>query len=227
MRTFMFSLIFLFSIIEATWQVKVSFANDPNQRYHMQQFCSDLPPAVCCVPLDVSVDSLGWGWFHAKHLLFNNLPAYNVRLAAYKYRRPRSECDGERVIQHLAIGEALAAYTNNSPEGFSGSLYVPQTSVNGNKTDASHDTPQTASRRTRYPDTIRYMGNTYTNEGANKMIYTSSEGKTITGAPLFSVPTIPHAITAGSPPGLTGSTVTGSLQGLGANSGDDTNITTS
>lgn len=185
MHSFIISLLFLFSVVKPSWQTKVRFANSPYQRYHMQQLCTNLPPAMCCVPLDVSVDGLGWGWFRANHLVFEDLPTYNVHLAAFKYQRPRSDCDGELVLRHLTKGEALDAYTNYSPEGLSGSLYVPQAVTDGNKTGVFHETVQRPSSQIKYPDIIRYQGVVYNQREAGSLMYTSMEGKTISGAPLF------------------------------------------
>ena len=224
MHSTIIHLLFFFSVIKASWQINVSFANDPNQQYHMRQVCINLPPAICCVPLDVSIDRLGWGWFRAKHLLFQDLPRYNVHLAAFRYQRPRSDCDGELVLQHRTVGEALDAYTDHSPEGYSGSLYVPQAVSNGNKTGVISEAVQRPSARIQYPDVIHYQGVAYNKRGDGSLIYSSVDGKTISGAPLFGM-----SITSGAKTEVLVvivNTVAGRLTGLGANGPEDMSITT-
>lgn len=184
MHSTVIHLLFLFSVIKASWQVDISFANESNQRYHMRQMCSELPPAVCCVPLDVSIGHLGWGWFRAKYLLFQDLPRYNLHLAGFNSQRSRSDCDGVLVVQHRTGGEAIDTYANQSPEGFSGSLYA-LTASNGNRTGMISETVQAPFAPIKYPDVIYFQGAVYYETGEGSLVYSSVDGKTINGAPLL------------------------------------------
>ena len=199
MRSSNLRLLLLFSVIEASWQTlpQIIFSNAANQRYFTQQLCSNVRENTCCVPIDVNIAGLGSGWFHAKHLFFNKLPEYNVHLGGWKYQHRRSNCNGELVVQYLTIGDATAAYTNNSPEGFSGALYYAQGPPNGNRTDTNNGTLQVPNpgvknpNTIQFPDEIKFQGESYGNGGSGTLLYVSASGKIITGAPLLGMSTSP------------------------------------
>lgn len=128
------------------------------------------------------------------------------------------------MLQHRTVGEALDAYTDHSPEGYSGSLYVPQAVSNGNKTGVISEAVQRPSARIKYPDVIHYQGVAYNKRGDGSLIYSSVDGKTISGAPLFGM-----SITSGAGTEVLVvivNTVAGRLTGLGANGPEDMSITT-
>ena len=195
MHTLSFGLVFLLSVVKANSQPKISFDNGPNERRHMTQTCSIVPHNKCCIPIDVFVSGsgLGWGWFRPQHIVFDDLPTYNVHVTAWKRRPPLKSCDGELVIDHLTIGEASADYTNNSPEGFSGGYYFRQELVGGNSADAKNNTLQSQPDGLLIPDSLHYQGETYQHSGTRDFVYVSRTGKIITGALFSDMPIDPSA----------------------------------
>ena len=184
MRSFVPILLGFFGVIEAIDPISVHLSNAPNQRYYMRQTCNALPENTCCVPLDIFIDGIGWDWFRASHILFEDLPTHNVHVTAWKAQPPRDNCNGELVVDHLTIGEATAAYINNSPEGFSGGLYYPQAVFAGNNASVNN-TLKLPPSSTRYPDTITFQGEDYLDRGTHDMVYVSRAGKQLKGWPLF------------------------------------------
>ena len=185
MRSSILILLATFGVIEAMDLVSVQFTNAPNQPYYMKQSCNFLPAHTCCVPIDIYVGGLGWGWFHAKHIMFENLPSYNVHVTAWRPQPPRANCDGELVVDYLTIGDATAHYTNHNPAGFSGGRYYPQVGRNGNSTAVNNDTLAFPPVGVCYPDTIIYRGETYLDRGTDDMVYVSSTGDHLRGSLLF------------------------------------------
>ncbi len=181
-----FGWVFLFNVVTANSQPKISFANAPDQQHHMIQTCSIVSQNKCCIPIDVFVSGSGegWGWFRPQRIVFDDLPTYNVHVTAWKQQSPQTNCNGELVIEYLTMGEALAAFMSHYPQGFSGGYYFPQELAGGNSTDVKNNTLQSPPTSLLFPDSLHYQEEIYQYSRTRSFVYISPTGKIITGAPF-------------------------------------------
>ena len=171
--------------IQRSLQINIAFSNPLSKFDYVQQFCTDIPLHICCVPMDVMVPEKGHGWFSAERIVISGIPRRHMFASAWKYQKGtrQTACNGVMAGGRRTEGDEKWSYyyvPSQDWPGLSGGWIVEWGSG-----PVENDTLTTAPRGVAFPDIIKYLGDNYTDGGRGNGVYRNPYGGILRAIPLW------------------------------------------